>query len=139
MRSLKIVSGVVPVLLLLAGPSFAQQGSPTPAPATPAASAQPAASVAPAPSLGNRLGYRASKLVGSDVLDPAGATIGKIDDIIIRPAETSPDVVLSVGTGSGAHLVLVRYEDLLVANNKITLTGVAKDSLSALPNFSYSP
>jgi hypothetical protein len=35
-------------------------------------------------------GYRASKVIGSNVVDDAGETIGKIDDLLVTPMASSP-------------------------------------------------
>ena len=42
------------------------------------------------------------------------------------------------GLGVGSRLVLVRYQDLNFANNKVTLNGATKDNLAALPEFKYA-
>jgi PRC-barrel domain protein len=42
-------------------------------------------------------GYRASKVIGSSVVNEANDTVGKVDDIIIGEDGKSPFVVLSVG------------------------------------------
>ena len=39
-------------------------------------------------------GYRASKVLGSSVVNEAGDTVGKIDDIIVDPEGKAPFVVL---------------------------------------------
>ena len=84
-------------------------------------------------------GFRASKVVGSSVYNGAGDTIGKIDDVIISGDGKVPYAVISVGgfLGMGSRLALVRYDDLRVANSKITLPGGTKEQLTALPEFKY--
>jgi outer membrane murein-binding lipoprotein Lpp len=42
-------------------------------------------------------GYRASKVIGSSVLNDANETIGKIDDLLISPDGKTPFTVLSIG------------------------------------------
>jgi hypothetical protein len=42
-------------------------------------------------------GYRASKVIGSSVVNEADETVGKVDDIIIGQDGKSPFAVLSVG------------------------------------------
>ena len=42
-------------------------------------------------------GYRASKVLGSAVVNEPGDTVGKIDEIIVGPDGKAPFVVLSVG------------------------------------------
>jgi sporulation protein YlmC with PRC-barrel domain len=85
-------------------------------------------------------GYRASKVIGSSVFNESGETIGKIDDLLVRLDGKGPYAVLSVGgfLGMGAHMVVVRYDSLKFADNKILLPGASKVGLKALPAFEYS-
>src|ERR1700690_4415874 len=59
-------------------------------------------------------GYRASKVIGSSVVNQANETIGKIDDLLVTPDGKEPYAVLSIGgfLGLGTHLVVVRYDSL---------------------------
>jgi hypothetical protein len=85
-------------------------------------------------------GYRASKVIGSSVLNEANETIGKIDDLLVTRDGKEPYVVLSIGgfLGMGTHMVVVRYDSLKFADNKIVLPGGSKDGLKMLPVFQYS-
>jgi PRC-barrel domain len=86
-------------------------------------------------------GYRASKVIGSSVLNQANETIGKIDDLLVTRDGKEPYAVLSVGgfLGMGAHMVVVRYDSLKFApDNKSLLPGGTKEGLRMLPNFEYS-
>ena len=85
-------------------------------------------------------GYRASKVIGSSVLNEANETIGKIDDLLVTRDGKEPYAVLSIGgfLGMGTHLVVVRYDSLKFADNKIVLPGGSKDGLKMLPAFQYS-
>jgi hypothetical protein len=85
-------------------------------------------------------GYRASKVVGSTVVNDANQTIGKIDDLLVTRDGKEPYVVLSVGgfLGMGTRLVVIRYDSLKFADNKIVLPGGTKDGLKMLPAFQYS-
>src|ERR1017187_2504947 len=85
-------------------------------------------------------GYRASKVVGSSVANDANQTIGKIDDVLVTRDGKEPYVVLSVGgfLGMGTRLVVIRYDSLKFADNKIVLPGGTKDGLKMLPAFQYS-
>jgi len=82
-------------------------------------------------------GYRASKVIGSNVLNDANETIGKIDDLLVTRDGKEPYAVLSIGgfLGMGTHLVVVRYDSLAFADNKIVLPGGSKDGLKMLPAF----
>jgi PRC-barrel domain len=85
-------------------------------------------------------GYRASKVIGSSVLNEANETIGKIDDLLVTRDGKEPYAVLSIGgfLGMGTHMVVVRYDSLKFADNKIVLPGGSKDGLKMLPVFQYS-
>ena len=85
-------------------------------------------------------GYRASKVIGSSIVNDANETIGKIDDLLVTRDGKEPYAVLSVGgfLGMGTHMVVVRYDSLKFADNKIVLPGGTKDGLRMLPTFQYS-
>src|SRR5664280_1369302 len=85
-------------------------------------------------------GYRASKVIGSSVVNDANQTIGKIDDLLITRDGKDPYAVLSVGgfLGMGSRMVVIRYDSLKFADNKIVLPGGTKDGLKMLPAFQYS-
>jgi hypothetical protein len=85
-------------------------------------------------------GYRASKVIGSSVVNDANETIGKIDDLLVTRDGKEPYVVLSVGgfLGMGTRMVVIRYDSLKFADNKIMLPGGTKDGLKMLPAFQYS-
>jgi sporulation protein YlmC with PRC-barrel domain len=70
-------------------------------------------------------GYRASKVIGSDVLNDANQSIGKVDDLLVSPNGTAPFAVLSIGgfLGMDTHLVVVPYDSLTLVGNKIVLPG----------------
>jgi sporulation protein YlmC with PRC-barrel domain len=85
-------------------------------------------------------GYRASKVIGSTVVNDAGDTVGKVDEIIVGPDGKAPFVVLSVGgfLGIGDKLVALPYEQMRTDGSKIVLPGATKDSLKGLPEFKYA-
>jgi hypothetical protein len=85
-------------------------------------------------------GYRASKVIGSSVVNDANQTIGKIDDLLVTRDGKEPYAVLSVGgfLGMGTRMVVIRYDSLKFADNKIMLPGGTKDGLKILPPFQYS-
>lgn len=85
-------------------------------------------------------GYRASKLIGSDVQNSDKAKIGKVDDIIIGRADQAPYAILSVGgfLGMGTHLVAVPLQELTVVDKRLRMEGGTKESLRALPEFRYA-
>jgi hypothetical protein len=84
-------------------------------------------------------GYRASKVIGSSVMNDAHNTIGKIDDLIVSTQGRPPFAVLSVGgfLGVDAHLVALPYDNLKVAGSELLLPGGTKAMLMRLPEFKY--
>lgn len=85
-------------------------------------------------------GYRASKVIGSKVVNDAQETIGEIEDLLVSPDGKQPYAVLSIGgfLGMGTHLVVVPYETLKFADKKVMLPGGTKDGLKMLPEFKYA-
>jgi hypothetical protein len=85
-------------------------------------------------------GYRASKVIGSGVVNDANEAIGKIDDLLVSSDGKRPYVVLSIGgfLGMGTHLVVVPYDTLKFIDNKVTLPGGTKEGLRMLPEFKYA-
>jgi sporulation protein YlmC with PRC-barrel domain len=86
-------------------------------------------------------GYRTSKIIGTSVMNDAGESIGKIDDLIVSPDDNkSAYVILSVGgwLGMGTHLVALPYGNLHITSSKITLPNATKDGLKTLPEFKYN-
>ncbi len=84
-------------------------------------------------------GFRASKIVGANVVNEANETVGTIDDLIVTPSEKVPYAILSVGgfLGMGTKYVVVQFNSLQIQQNKIVLPGATKDALRALPEFKY--
>jgi hypothetical protein len=85
-------------------------------------------------------GYRASKVVGSSVVNDANESIGKIDDLLISSDGRPPFAVLSIGgfLGIDSHFVVVPYQNFSLINDKIVLPGATKDMLRMLPEFKYA-
>lgn len=85
-------------------------------------------------------GYRASKIIGGTVVNEANETVGKVDELLIGADGRTPYAVLSVGgfVGIGDRLVIVPYESLKMAPNKIMLPGATKEALKILPEFKYA-
>jgi len=85
-------------------------------------------------------GYRASKVIGSSVLNDANETIGKIDDLLVSPDGNAPFAVLSIGgfLGIDTRLVVVPYDNLKLVNDKVVLPGGTKEMLKMLPEFRYA-
>ena len=85
-------------------------------------------------------GYRASKVIGSSVVNDANETIGKIDDLLVSSDGKQPYAVLSVGgfLGMGTRLVVVPYDTLKFVDNKVILPGGTREGLKMLPEFKYA-
>jgi hypothetical protein len=85
-------------------------------------------------------GYRTSRVVGSPVVNEANETVGTIDDLIVTGNEMVPYAVLSVGgfLGMGTRYVVVPFNAISVVDKHMMLRGATKDSLKALPEFTYA-
>jgi PRC-barrel domain len=86
------------------------------------------------------MGYRTSKVVGSNVVNEANETVGKIDDLIVTPNDKVPYAILSVGSylGMDRKYVVVPASSLEVKDNHMMLRGATKASLKGLPGFTYT-
>lgn len=89
-------------------------------------------------------GWRASKLIGAAVYNDQNQKIGSIDDLMVTPDGKLTIAVISVGgfLGMGSKLVAVPYDQLRFETNKdngerVLLPGGSKESLNAMPNFTY--
>ena len=85
-------------------------------------------------------GYRSSKVVGSAVYNEAHEQIGSIDDLIVTTNDSVPYAILSVGgfLGIDKHYVVVAMSALDVDGARMVLRGGTKESLKALPGYSYT-
>ncbi|HLG88968.1 MAG TPA: PRC-barrel domain-containing protein [Alphaproteobacteria bacterium] len=85
-------------------------------------------------------GYRASKVIGSSVVNDALETIGEIEDLLVSPDGKQPYAVLSIGgfLGMGTHLVVVPYDALQFTDKKVIFPGGSKEGLRMLPEFKYA-
>jgi hypothetical protein len=85
-------------------------------------------------------GYRASKVIGSNVVNDANETIGEISDLLVSLDGKQPYAVLSIGgfLGLGTRLVVVPYDTLKFADKKVVLPGGTKEGLKILPEFRYA-
>jgi hypothetical protein len=127
MRSITFLAGAALFAASLNGPAFSQG-----APQTVSLMKVDPASLA--------TGYRTSKVVGSTVVNETNQTVGTIDDLIVTPTEKVPFAVLSVGgfLGMGTKYVVVSFSSLQVKDKQMALPGATKDSLKALPPFTYN-
>jgi hypothetical protein len=85
-------------------------------------------------------GTRASKVIGASVyVDGSADKIGSVDDLIITEGDKVTVAIISVGgvMGVGGKLVALPYTQLRREPDKVVLTGATKDSLNAMPSFTY--
>ena len=86
-------------------------------------------------------GYRASKLIGSSIVNDQNEKIGTIEDIIIG-RDRVLFAVLQVGgfLHLGGHRVAVPYQSLVLdeSGSKIKLPGATQEALKKLPEFKYT-
>ncbi len=132
MRIVSTSAAVVAISMSLAGPPALAQGTPQ---------STAAISGVDMKDLGG--GFRASKVIGSTVVNDQNETVGKVDDLIFSGSGAQePVAVLSVGgfLGVGSKLVAIRYNELKPAPNKteLVLPGATKDGLKTLPDFDYA-
>jgi hypothetical protein len=126
-KTITVVSAALASMVLLSGPAGAQGATQT-------------IEVAKVDVQKLSAGYRASKVIGSSVLNDANEAIGKIDDLLVSTDGKAPYAVLSIGgfLGMDSHLIVVPYDSLNLIDNKIVLPGGTKDSLKMLPEFKYA-
>ena len=86
-------------------------------------------------------GYRASKLIGSSVVNDQNEKIGTIEDIIIG-RDRALFALLQVGgfLRLGGHMVAVPYQSLVLdeSGSKVKLPGATQEALKKLPEFKYA-
>ena len=84
-------------------------------------------------------GYRASKIVGSAIVNEANDKVGTIDDLIVSRSDRVPYAIISVGgfLGMGDKLVAVPMANLQFSMDRTLFSGATKDMLKSLPAFTY--
>ena len=85
-------------------------------------------------------GYRASKIIGSNVVNGANEKIGTVDDLLVGRDDSVFYAIVSVGgfLGMGTKLVAVPFETLKIGADSLVLPVGTKDDLKALPTFEYA-
>jgi hypothetical protein len=128
------------MVVATAGPALAQQSSPAAPTVATGTPTNPDLAVASVKLQG---GLRAGKLIGSAVYNDQNEKVGSVDDVIVKDGNRIVMAVVSVGgfLGIGNKLVAVPYDQLHVETNKdeikVGMPGASKDSLSAMPTFTY--
>jgi sporulation protein YlmC with PRC-barrel domain len=79
------------------------------------------------------------QVLGKNVFNDNGETIGKIDDIIVAPDKAVSYAVIGAGgfLGVGRHDVAIPVSQLKENGGKFILPGGSKDAIKALPEFEY--
>jgi uncharacterized protein YjbJ (UPF0337 family)/sporulation protein YlmC with PRC-barrel domain len=90
----------------------------------------------------SEMGYRmrASDILGMDVQNYNGDTIGEVDDLIVTGNEDVAQAVISVGgfLGIGDKLVAVPYSQLQISNDhEYVIYNATEDALKSQPEFTY--
>lgn len=85
-------------------------------------------------------GYRASKIIGMEVKNADGQTVGTVDDLIIASDDFVGHAIISVGgfLGMGAKHVAVPVEDIKDIRGRAVLPDATKGRLERLPEFHYA-
>ena len=138
---MKTTIAALSALMLMAPAAFAQGTSTTPD--------RPPAHAAPAP--GGQLHWytehgdemRASKLIGTNVKNAAGETIGSINEVVLARDGKVAAVVIGVGgfLGIGEREVAVGFDSLRVTNDSngkaVVALNATKDALKAAPEWKW--
>jgi sporulation protein YlmC with PRC-barrel domain len=81
----------------------------------------------------------ASKLIGTQVSDNQGASIGTIVDVLVKAEAAEPTVVVSVGdyVGNGAKMVRVPLSHVKVEGMRAMMPGATKQMMTNMPPFKF--
>jgi len=84
-------------------------------------------------------GWRASKMIHSDVYNEKNEKIGRVDDLIVAPNGSLSVAIIDVGgfLGVAAHRVAIPVQQFKQIAPKAILVGANKDALKKLPEFEY--
>lgn len=79
-------------------------------------------------------------ILGKTLYNDAGLKIGKIEDLIIAPDKNVSYLVVGAGgfLGMGRHDVAIPAAQVKQVSGRIVLPGATKESVSAMPQFSYA-
>jgi sporulation protein YlmC with PRC-barrel domain len=129
-RTLSAIIGGIGLTVALAGPTFAQQVAAT-NDTPPAAMTNAPGDNGPNGSLRRYNGeFRASKLVGSNVYNQSGQTIGSVDDLLIGQDGKISQAVVSVGgfLGIGGKLVAVPFGEFKFVESRKSTAAADSDA-----------
>lgn len=80
----------------------------------------------------------AAKIVGKDVIDPSGAAIAKVDDVLLDKSGKVSGLVLSAGgvLGLGGKTVAISWQDVAAAESADAISvDLTAEQLAAAPEF----
>src|SRR5258706_4841110 len=80
-------------------------------------------------------GYRATKLMNSDVYNDTGQKIGKIGDLVISPNAEVSAAVIDVGgfIGFAKHRVAIPVKQFTQMHPRVVLPGANREALTERP------
>ena len=88
------------------------------------------------------VGYRATKIIGSEVYNDRNQDIGKVVDFVVTPKEYVSFVIVNVGAflgiigGKNVAIPARRFNGL--GTGKIVLPGASQQALQGLPPFQFT-
>lgn len=81
----------------------------------------------------------AGKLIGKNVVDTNGETVGEIDSVLVDPKGRVKGVVMDVsGWLQSEKLISVPWTDLAMTEDGVISTGLLKDDAKAAADFKYA-
>jgi sporulation protein YlmC with PRC-barrel domain len=87
------------------------------------------------------MGWSVKKtLMGKTIYNDQDQRVGKVEDLIISPDRNVSYVIVGAGgfIGIGRHDVAVPVSQIQNLRGKLVMTGATKDSVKALPKFTYA-
>lgn len=88
------------------------------------------------------IGYRAKKILGSEVYNDRNQDIGKVVDFVVTPKEYVSFIIINVGAflgiigGKNVAIPARRFSGL--GAGKVVLPGASQQALKALPPFQFT-
>jgi len=127
MRTLSVFAMAAGLAVVFAAPVVRAQTTAAPAPAS-----------APKAVLADH-SMRASMLIGMQVTDDQGQTIGTVVDILVKNNAGEPRAVLSVGdyAGLSTKLVVVPLSHLKIVGSSAKMPGATKAMMIKMPLYDY--
>lgn len=85
-------------------------------------------------------GWRASKMIHTDVYNDKNEKIGRVDDLIVAPDGSISAAIIDVGgfLGMATHRVAIPVQHFKQMAPKAILPGASKEALKKLPEFEYA-